>query len=188
MGEIVKLPSIIQSDFDFENVSIRKSDIISLSAFYDVNEFIINSFVRTIHLITFQSPLYGRSDFLFFTSRDGSKKLVLNSAILNFFLEGAQLYSTNCGIILIWGTSKIRPIRNFLCSTLDMEEFYFHNDEFSSFFQNYLIFRIRHINGKDLAIVKNLSTKDFEVKEINSQINLQKSKTVSISFSDYSLY
>ena len=186
MGEISSTKSRLIKDLIFETYSIRKKNIISITDFYDSENYIINSFISTIHLVTYYNETFGFSNLLFYVKRDGSKHVVTNETILNYFLKGTYIYTTSCGIILIWGISKDYPPTNFICSTIDMENFHSHN-ELNDFLDKYYIYRFIRSEETDLTVVKNKLYKSLEVKKLNSQINLQNDNSVSISFSEYIL-
>lgn len=188
MGEISKLLSRPKRDLIFETQTIRKKDIVTLYDFYDSENCTINTFVKAIHLVSFYNNTFRYSNLLLYTPKNGSECIVTNPIILNFFMKGAYVYTTKCGVIIIFGKDKDRPIdkptEDFFCSTIDMQEFNFH-PELREFFANYSISRILSSENKDFVVVKNKSSRNFEAKELHSQINLQNTNSVSITFSDY---
>lgn len=195
MGEISKLLSRQKKDLILETHFIRKEDIITLYDFYDANNYIINAFVRSIHLATFSTTTLKVANLLFYSEKDGSLHVINNQTILDFFVKGASIYTTDCGVIIIFGKEFRNDSdeeqyyyypKNFLCSTIDMKEFQFHQ-ELNSFLNEYYIYRIFHSDADELVIVRNKLSKSFEAKKLHSQINLQSDNSVSLSFSEYIL-
>lgn len=194
MGEISKLLSRPKKDLIFETQSIRKEDIITLYDFYDSENCIINTLVNTIHLVTFYNNPFGSANLLFYSEKDGSIHVVNNQTVLDFLVKGASIYTTDCGVIIIFGKDFRKDSeeqyyyypKNFLCSTIDMKEFQFH-PELKNFLNEYYIYRIFHSERDDLVVVRNKLSKSFEAKKLHSQINLQGDNSVSLSFSEYIL-
>lgn len=192
MGEILARQSRIKRDLILGYYSLRKEEIISVTDFYDSENYRINSFVNAIHLVTcYQEPL-GFLNLLYFEKPDNSKHLIKNERILDCFLNGKtdeksngiSLFTTNCGIILIWGKLKDYSRRNFLYSTIDMENFNFH-DELNPFLENNYIYRFLCSEGEDFVVVSDIENHFFNARKVFSQIKLQDKSSVSLSFSEY---
>lgn len=176
MGEIIKRKERYTHSISIGGYTLQKSDITFCYGYYGLEKNQVNSFVRSIHFVGFDTPKVKSKYFLFFYTTRNDIYTIQDQRIIDMFLNNARIFKTSKDIIILWNREK-------LCISSDLYAFQFYEGD--DFFKKCIIHNILYLDNHDLIILKHKHKCFPEVKKIHSHITLLESFPIGISFSEY---